>query len=133
MSGASGNRAESSISNDTVATSCDYGSSYQLPLFASSARSPFPLPSNLSSYETPNKKLLNVADSERAEDMPHSRSWAGPSHSRYRVMQPSSSGYTFALRQGPNDASSSQVYPRKNRTTTVTPSSSYDNQRRSRP
>ncbi|PIO77471.1 hypothetical protein TELCIR_00419 [Teladorsagia circumcincta] len=48
-------------------------------------------------------------------------------------MQPSASGYTFALRQGPNDPSSSQVYPRKSRTAVVTPSSSYDSQRRSRP
>ncbi|KAK6032399.1 hypothetical protein OSTOST_01425, partial [Ostertagia ostertagi] len=53
LSGASGNPAENSMSNDTLTTSCDYGSSYQLPSFASSARSPFLLPSNLSSYETP--------------------------------------------------------------------------------
>ncbi|PIO77470.1 hypothetical protein TELCIR_00418 [Teladorsagia circumcincta] len=46
-----------------------FGSSYQLPSFASSARSPFLLPSNLASYETPNKKSSFVADSEKTEDM----------------------------------------------------------------
>ncbi|XGW06355.1 hypothetical protein V3C99_016566 [Haemonchus contortus] len=129
---ASGNRADTSVSNDTLTTSYDYGSSYQLPSFASSARSPFLLPSNLSSYDTPKKKSSYLSDNGGAEDMPHSRSWAGPSQNRHRIMHPSSSAYTFALRPGPNDPSSSQAYPRKSRTPAVTPSSSYDNQRRNR-
>ncbi|VDO36465.1 unnamed protein product [Haemonchus placei] len=65
----SGNRADTSVSNDTLTTSYDYGSSYQLPSFASSARSPFLLPSNLSSYDTPKKKSSYLSDNGGAEDM----------------------------------------------------------------
>lgn len=132
LGGSNGNRADSSISNDTFTTSCDYNSSYQLPSFASSSRTPFLLPSNLSSYESPKKKTSLALDNEQAEEMPHSRSWAGPSRNRNRLIQPSSSAYSFASRPGPSDPSSSQGYPRKSRTPAATPSSSYDSKRRSR-
>ncbi|EYC06517.1 hypothetical protein Y032_0075g936 [Ancylostoma ceylanicum] len=108
------------------------GSSYQSPSFASSSRSPFLLPSNLSSYDVPKKKSSYAFESEHAEEIPHSRSWAGPSQSRSRANQSSPSAYAFAIHPTQSDASTSQSSSRKSRTPLLTPSSSYDNQRRSR-
>ncbi|CAJ0589937.1 unnamed protein product [Cylicocyclus nassatus] len=117
-----------SLSNETLTTSCDYGSSYQSPSFASSSRSPLVLASNLSAYEMPKKSSLTV-ESEHADDSPHSRSWAGP-QSRNRVNQ--SQAFAFSIHPSQSDANTPQVTTRKNRTPLPTPSSSYDSRRKSR-
>ncbi|KAK6756999.1 hypothetical protein RB195_015058 [Necator americanus] len=127
-----GNRVGSSVSNETLTTSCDYGSSYHSPSFASSSRFPFLLPTNTSPYEVPKKKTSYAFESEHAEEMPHSRSWAGPTHCRNRVNQPSSSTYAFTIHPSQSDADSSQSSTQKSRAALLTPSSSYDNPRRSR-
>ncbi|RCN27391.1 hypothetical protein ANCCAN_26874 [Ancylostoma caninum] len=132
LQSSAGSRPGTSISNETLTTSCDYGSSYQSPSFASSSRSPFLLPSNLSSYDVPKKKSSYAFETEHAEEMPHSRSWAGPTQSRNRLNQSSPSAYAFAIHPTQSDASASQSSSRKSRTPLLTPSSSYDNQRRSR-
>ncbi|WKY14070.1 hypothetical protein Q1695_004699 [Nippostrongylus brasiliensis] len=124
-------RGDTSASNDTLTTSCDYGSSYQQPLFACNSRSPFLLPSILSTRDVPKKKTSLALEAEQPEEMPHSRSWAGPSV-RHRVVQPSSSAYSFALRQNQGDESASLAFSRKSRSSVATPSSSYESKRRSR-
>ncbi|KJH51478.1 hypothetical protein DICVIV_02311 [Dictyocaulus viviparus] len=130
-----GQRVENSISTDTLTTVCDL--SGQPPSFANSARSPFLLPSNDFYGNTSVKKSSLVLDHEKVVDMPHSRSWAGPSQ-RHRgaVQQPSQSSYAFAIRPSQSevisDASSSQPSSLRNQTSTSISSSAYEKQQRNR-
>ncbi|KAJ1357923.1 hypothetical protein KIN20_016195 [Parelaphostrongylus tenuis] len=124
----SGRFVESSISTDTVTTVCE--SSSQPPSFANSSRSEIVVPLNPSYEATFAKKISFASDSEKSEDIPHSRSWAGPSHRR--VIQPSPSSYAFAIRPSQSDRNSSQGSSRKNRPTALLPSSSYEKQQRNR-
>ncbi|VDL71120.1 unnamed protein product [Nippostrongylus brasiliensis] len=66
-------RGDTSASNDTLTTSCDYGSSYQQPLFACNSRSPFLLPSILSTRDVPKKKTSLALEAEQPEEMQLSR------------------------------------------------------------